>query len=184
MDVLSKIKKIADELEPGLIDARRSFHKYPELALLEFRTASLIAEKLRGMGCEIRIGREIMDADSRVAVPERSVFDDELRRAVEEGAPEEYLDAVKDGFTAVAAVISNGEGPVVGVRVDIDALPVRETSYEGHIPVKCGFASVHGGVMHACGHDANAATGLGLAEVLERLKDDMRGTVKIIFQPA
>ncbi|MCK5843417.1 MAG: amidohydrolase [Victivallales bacterium] len=184
MDQLNDIRTIANEIEKSVIDARRNFHKYPELAWLEIRTASLIARKLKDIGCDIKIGREIIDAESRVGLPNKADLSKELERALAEGADKEFAEPVSDGFTGVAAVISNGEGPVIGLRVDTDALRVTETSASSHQPLKEGFTSTRDGVMHACGHDANTAVGLGVAEVLTRLKDNIRGTVKIIFQPA
>lgn len=178
------IKNIADDINDEIISLRRDFHKYPELAFTEFRTASLIARKLKDIGCDIKIGREIMDAKSRMAVPAADILGKEFKRAKEQGGDTEYLGKVKDGFPAVAAIISNGKGPVIAFRVDIDALPLQESSDKRHYPFKKGFASVNDGIMHACGHDAHAATGLGVAEVLMKLKDKIRGTVKIVFQPA
>ncbi len=178
------IKNIASEIEPDIINTRRDFHKYPELSYREFRTASLIARRLKYLGCEIKIGREIMDADTRYALPSEDVLEREFARASSQGGDKEFLEQVKGGFPAVAAIISNGEGPVIGVRVDIDALPIQESSAEKHPPCKNSFASVNNGVMHACGHDAHAAAGLGIVQVLMRLKDKIRGTVKVIFQPA
>jgi amidohydrolase len=59
----------------------------------------------------------------------------------------------------------------------MDALPVTE---ETDLP----FASTHPGVMHACGHDAHVAMALVAASVLSRIKDDLNGTIKFVFQPA
>ncbi|MEW5722472.1 MAG: M20 family metallopeptidase [Thermodesulfobacteriota bacterium] len=79
--------------------------------------------------------------------------------------------------TGLAAVLRGDRpGPVVGLRVDLDALPlVEETGLE--------FASAVNGVMHACGHDGHAAIGLGAAAVLSEFKAHLNGTVKFIFQP-
>jgi aminobenzoyl-glutamate utilization protein A len=178
------IKDISDEINDEILSLRRDFHKYPELAFTEFRTASLIARKLKDIGCDIKIGREIFDVQSRMALPAADILEREFKRAAAQGGDAEFLNKVKGGFPAVAAVISNGKGPVIALRVDIDALPVQESSDKKHFPFKKGFASVNAGVMHACGHDAHAVTGLGVAKVLMKLKGKIRGTVKIIFQPA
>lgn len=69
-----------------------------------------------------------------------------------------------------------GSGPVIGIRGDIDALPVQEKT---GLP----YASQVDGVMHACGHDAHAAILLGTAKLLSQVKDQFSGTVKFIFQP-
>ncbi len=77
---------------------------------------------------------------------------------------------------AIAAIGTDG-GPVVGLRCDIDALPVRE---ETGLP----YASENDGVMHACGHDFHAACMLGAALFLKEREKQLRGMVKVIFQPA
>ena len=77
----------------------------------------------------------------------------------------------------VAVIRSAQPGPVVGVRCDTDALPVKEeTGVE--------YASVNPGVMHACGHDAHVTAGLFAARILDENRDGWRGTLKVIFQPA
>lgn len=88
--------------------------------------------------------------------------------------------------TGVVAVLNGGKpGPVVALRADIDALPVTERV---NIPfaskVISEYNGVSSGVMHACGHDAHIAMLLGTAEVLTKIKKDLKGTVVFIFQPA
>jgi len=78
--------------------------------------------------------------------------------------------------TGAIAQIGSG-GPVVGLRADIDALPIRE---ETGLP----YASENDGVMHACGHDFHAACMLGAALLLKAREAELPGTVKIVFQPA
>lgn len=70
-----------------------------------------------------------------------------------------------------------GPGPTVLVRADIDALPVQE---ETGLP----FASANDGAMHACGHDAHTAIGLGVACLLMARRAEFRGRVRVLFQPA
>ncbi len=182
--MIDNIKNIVKEIEQDIIAYRRDFHRYPELAYREFRTASLIARELKKIGCELKTGQEIMDADNRRALPSNTILQKEFERAISQGGDKEFLEQIKGGFPAVAAVISNGKGPTIALRVDIDALPIQESSSADHPPYTHKFNSVNEGIMHACGHDAHAAAGLGVAQVLMRLKDKINGTVKIIFQPA
>lgn len=81
--------------------------------------------------------------------------------------------------TAVLGTLKGqaGEGPIVALRADIDALPLEENSGEP-------FSSKNKGVMHACGHDAHTSMLLAAAKVLTRHVDKIRGTVRFIFQHA
>ena len=179
-----KAWELAQELESQLVTYRRDFHRHAESGWTEFRTASLIARRLVDLGCEVQVGREVICERDRMGMPSAEVLEACWQRAVKEGGDPEFLNAVRGGFTGVVGVISGGEGPVVGLRFDIDALDVGESADSEHRPAREGFASVHDGVSHACGHDAHAAVGLGVAEILIRLSADMHGTVKLIFQPA
>ena len=80
--------------------------------------------------------------------------------------------------TGVVAHVEGGRpGPTVALRADIDALPITEaTGLE--------FASESTGRMHACGHDAHTAMLLGAAHVLHAVRDDLAGTVRLVFQPS
>ncbi|WP_448518410.1 M20 metallopeptidase family protein [Rhodoflexus sp.] len=80
--------------------------------------------------------------------------------------------------TGVVALIE-GQNPhkkTIALRADIDALPIKEAN---DVPYK----SVHEGIMHACGHDAHTASLLGVAHILQQVRDSFEGTVKLIFQP-
>lgn len=81
--------------------------------------------------------------------------------------------------TGVVGIIK-GKNPgkkVVALRADMDALPITETN---DVPYK----STNPGVMHACGHDVHTSSLLGTAHILQQVKDDFEGTIKLIFQPA
>ena len=84
---------------------------------------------------------------------------------------------VKVGKTGVTADLKFGNGPVIGLRADMDALPIQETS---GLP----FSSKNDGVMHACGHDGHMAMLLGAAKALTQKDNQYNGTVRFIFQPA
>lgn len=88
--------------------------------------------------------------------------------------------------TGVVAVIEGGKpGPVIAVRADMDALPVTEdTPYPFKSTVRTEYLGQEVGVMHACGHDIHVAVQLGVASVLAGMRDELAGTVKLIFQPA
>ncbi len=89
-------------------------------------------------------------------------------------------------ITGVVAVLDSGKpGPVVGLRADMDALPVLEIN---DLPWKSEAIGVYDGnevpVSHACGHDTHMAMLMGAATILADMKDQLRGKVKFIFQPA
>ena len=88
--------------------------------------------------------------------------------------------------TGVVGILKGGKpGPVVALRADIDGLPVTErTPVPFASKVKSTYNGIETGVMHACGHDTHIAILMGTAEVLTKIKKDLRGTVKFIFQPA
>ena len=87
----------------------------------------------------------------------------------------------QEGFagTGVVALIEgrNPTSRTVGLRADMDALPILEAN---DVPYK----SLVPGVMHACGHDVHTSSLLGTAEILYKLKDEFDGTIKLVFQPA
>ena len=88
--------------------------------------------------------------------------------------------------TGVVAVLKGAKpGPVVALRSDMDALPVTE---QGDLPfkstAKTSWNGQEVGVMHACGHDNHMAILLGAATVFARMKDQLPGSIKLIFQPA
>lgn len=83
------------------------------------------------------------------------------------------------GKTGVVGQLGTGDGPTIGIRADMDALPIDEAT---GLP----FASQHAGVMHACGHDAHTAILLGVAHLLKQefAAGNLRGNVRFLFQPA
>ena len=135
-----KVKGAAEAMRDALVEQRRDFHMNPELSNREFRTAKVVAEKLKALG----------------------------------------FDEVKTGIakTGVVGILKGKKpGPVVAWRADMDALPVIAE-------VKVPYKSKNPGVHHACGHDAHVAIALGAAEILCKMRDEIAGTIKFIFQPA
>lgn len=88
--------------------------------------------------------------------------------------------------TGVIGILKgNKPGPVIALRADMDALPVTErTPVPFASKVISEYNGVETGVMHACGHDTHMAMLMGAAEVLSKMKNELNGTVKFIFQPA
>ena len=78
--------------------------------------------------------------------------------------------------TGLIAEIGSGQ-PIIALRADIDALPIFEQT-------NLSYASQNPGVMHACGHDFHQTSLLGAAELLKAMEEDLRGTIRLIFQPA
>lgn len=95
---------------------------------------------------------------------------------------------VKEGVakTGVVGILRGSKpGPVIGLRADMDALPVVERgSLAFASKEKTTFNGQEVGVMHACGHDTHVAMLMSAAEILAGMKKDLQGTVKFIFQPA
>jgi amidohydrolase len=128
-------------LKPEVTAWRRDFHANPELLYDVFRTAGIVAEKLRAFGCD------------------------------------EVIEGI--GKTGVVGVIHGRRGAggkVVGLRADMDALPIHE---ETNLP----HGSKTPGKMHACGHDGHTAMLLGAAKHLAATRE-FDGSVCVIFQPA
>jgi amidohydrolase len=137
---MASVEQLVQAATDDLVELRRDFHAFPELAYKERRTASRIAARLRELGL------------------------DEVREGV--------------GQTGVVGRLrGRGDGRVVALRADIDALPLQEES-------SAPYASRHPGVMHACGHDGHTAILLTAARVLTELREQFDGEVRFIFQPA
>ena len=134
----SKIISDAKEIQPWIIEKRRTIHKNPELMYEEFETSKLVQNTLTEL--DIKFQKDI-------------------------------------AITGVVGVLGNGDGPCIALRADMDALPIHEeTDIE--------FKSRVDGKMHACGHDCHTAMLLGAARLLKENEEEIKGTIKLIFQPA
>ncbi len=161
---------------------RRAFHRQPEPAWREFWTTARIVEELEAIGVdELYVGPEALNTDERMAVPPEAELESWYERALDAGADESILERLRGGHTGAVAVVEQGAGPTVGLRVDIDGLPREESTAEDHVPAAEGFRS-ETGAMHACGHDGHATIGLGVLEAVK--ESDFAGTLKLFFQPA
>ena len=167
-----------------LVDLRRSFHQYPEPGWREFFTTVRIVEELESIDVdEVFVGPDALDASTRLGVPDEAELETWFQKAIDRYDGESLVfDTIEGGTTGVVAVLKRGEGPTVGLRVDIDALPVTESNSGDHRPKAEGFRSENEGYMHACGHDAHITFGIGTIETLRN--SDFEGTFKVFFQPA
>ncbi|MGC2381512.1 MAG: amidohydrolase [Nitrososphaeraceae archaeon] len=132
---------------PALDELYRDLHKHPELSMQEYRTARVLARRLRDAGYEVTEGV---------------------------------------GHTGVVGLLRNGAGPVVMLRGDMDALPIKERTGLDYASKAVGTMP-NGNtmpVMHACGHDIHVTCLIATAEILARERETWCGTVFICGQPA
>src|SRR5215213_9663016 len=119
--ILAAISELAGEMRA----IRHDIHRHPELAYNEWRTAALVAERLRAWGIEVHEGI---------------------------------------GKTGLVGVLSAGtSGRAIGLRADMDALPIHESTGAPH-------ASIHPGIAHSCGHDGHTAMLLCAARYLAQTR--------------
>jgi aminobenzoyl-glutamate utilization protein A len=182
--MVEAIDAIAAEIAPKLIGYRRDFHRHAESGWVEYRTASLVARRLANLGYTVHVGSTALSDGERMGLPEPAFLAAQWERAREQGADPVFLEEMRGGMTGVVGELRRGQGPTVALRFDLDALDIDEDQTPAHRPFREGFASLNSNMMHACGHDAHTAIGLGVAEVLARVDDRLRGTLKLIFQPA
>ncbi len=174
---------INKSIEKKTIAYRRHFHLQPELGWLEYATAAFIADELEALGFEVKKGAEVMQASGLMGLPSEQENKLAFERA-EQLYGREKLKPFANHCTAVAGILDCGEGPTIALRFDMDALPIEEAMIENHIPFDKGFVSENCAVMHACGHDAHSAIGLGLAHYLGTYSDQIKGKIILLFQPA
>lgn len=172
-------------LEQKLVEWRRDFHRYPEPGFLEMRTASIVASILDKLGFQLELGKQVMSPDFCMGKPEEEETKAHYKWALEHGAEKPYIEHFSEGFTGIVATMdTKKEGPTIAFRVDMDALEINESEEDSHFPVMEGFRSTLPYKMHACGHDAHTAIGLGLATLIAENKSSLKGKIKLIFQPA
>ena len=174
---------MSHDVRNRLSSIRRAFHRHPEPGWCEFRTTARVVEELERIGVdELAVGREALSSDHRMAVPPEETLEEWYGRAVAAGVDPGLLESAAGGHTGAVATVRNGEGPTVGLRVDMDGVSIPESEAAGHGPADEGFRSEHEGYMHACGHDAHATIALGTLEAVKA--SDFRGTFRVFFQPA
>lgn len=162
---------------------RREIHSKPEPGWAEFVSSARAIEKLESLGFTVKCGREVINPDF-IRGANRRQIEEGLAFAKSQGVKEEILERL-DGVTGVVGLLETGRpGPVMAIRFELDCVPVTETSNPDHLPNREGFASCRPGYMHACGHDGHQAVGLTLARWFAEHKDELCGTLKLLFQPA
>lgn len=112
--------------------------------------------------------------------PELSNREERTAKVIAERLKALGLDEIRTGVSrhGIVALLKGAKpGPVVAIRADMDALPIEET-------LDAPYRSRHPGVKHACGHDVHMTVALGAAEILSRMRGEIAGGVKFIFQPA
>ncbi|HET8546998.1 MAG TPA: M20 family metallopeptidase [Bryobacteraceae bacterium] len=112
--------------------------------------------------------------------PELSNREERTSKVIAERLKALGLEDIRTGVSnhGIVAMLKGGRpGPAVAIRADMDALPIEETL---DVPYK----SRNKGVKHACGHDVHMTVALGTAEILSRMRSELAGSVRFIFQPA
>jgi amidohydrolase len=148
-------QSLVDAELPSLLTIYKDLHSHPELSTKEERSAGIVAKELGAAGCDVTENFGKYDNSSWKCY-------------------------------GVVGVMKNGAGPTVLVRTDLDALPVQEDTglpYSSTVTAK-NEEGKEVSVMHACGHDAHMAMFIGVARTLAKLKDQWRGKIVFVGQPA
>ncbi len=173
-----------DALASQMVRDRRDLHHYAEAGWVEFRTTSKIVERLEALDIPVLLGTAILSPEAVMGRPDARELARQEQRAVSQGARPDILSRM-GGYTGAVGLIETGRpGSVVALRFEIDSNDANETSDPAHRPNAEGFASVNPGFQHACGHDGHTAVGLCCAELLQRARQQLCGTIKLFFQPA
>ena len=179
------IKEKVAELTPATVTRRRDFHKHPEPGWTEFRTASIAMQKVKELGYKITMGKDAVAQSEMMGVPSPEKLKKEQERAIAQGGVKELIEQMDGGLTGFWADMDFGTpGPKLAIRVDMDSNDGNESKDSKHRPVRDGFVSVNNGAMHTCGHDAHTAIGMAVAEIVAGMKDQLKGSIRLIFQPA
>lgn len=166
-----------------MVADRRWLHAHPEDGWNEFETTYFIVKRLEELGLKALAGIEVIEPEAVMGRNEEAAQAAQAR-ALAHGVPEAFLKRL-GGYTGAMAVLETGRpGPVTAIRVDIDSLPIEETTKPEHEANQGHFRSEYPGFSHACGHDGHTAVGLGVAAWLADHKDSLNGTIKVLFQPA
>jgi len=148
-------QQLTDAEMPSLLTIYKDLHAHPELSGQEEKSAAFVAKELRAVGCEVT------EKVGKYDKPGHRPF-------------------------GVVGVMKNGVGPTVLVRTDLDGLPVKEETglpYASKDKAK-NEKGEDVDVMHACGHDMHISAFIGTARALAKLRDQWKGTIIFVGQPA
>ena len=148
-------QQLADAELPALLTIYKDLHAHPELSGKEEKTSAFIAKELKAVGCEVTEKVGKYDKPGMI------------------------------GY-GVVGVMKNGAGPTIMVRTDLDGLPVEE---ETGVPYASKDTQKNDEgkevrTMHACGHDIHMSTFIGVARNMAKLKEQWKGTIVFVGQPA
>ena len=148
-------QQLAEAELPSLLTIYKDLHAHPELSGHEEKTSAVVAKELKAAGCEVT------EKIGKYGQPLSKPF-------------------------GVVGVMKNGAGPTVMVRTDLDGLPVAE---ETGVPYASKDTQKDDEgkevpTMHACGHDIHMSTFIGVARSLAKLKEQWKGTIVFVGQPA
>ena len=175
----------AEDMQAEMVERRRNLHRHPEPGWTEFRTAALAAAELTQLGYEVMTGADTVKQEAMMGVPSTEMLVRAQQRAIDEGADPVWVQQMAGGRTGIVATMRFAQpGPCVAVRCDMDCNDVTETADPTHFANQQGFASEHPGAMHACGHDGHTTVGLALAKLLAQHRLELKGTFKLVLQPA
>lgn len=146
------IRESVVEIYPKAVKFRRYLHENPEESSREFETSKLLKNKA------IELGLIVEELAATDKTPQ--------------------IDSAGTGF--IATLDTGREGKTIGLRTDIDALPILENSH--NLSHKREVISKNPGVMHACAHDGHMATVISAMELLVSIKDQLKGKIIFIFE--
>lgn len=148
------VMKLAEQLQDVMVKDRRELHKIPEFGFELPKTQAYVMKRLKEIGLDPK---------------PCGILSKETADAYQiAGFPKQ------DRATGVVATVGQGE-PCILLRADMDALPMPETN-------DVEYKSQHEGMMHSCGHDGHTAMLLGAAQIFKDHEDELKGTVKLMFQ--
>jgi hippurate hydrolase len=164
--LLAGLISVPVSAQTDLLSLYKHFHRNPELSFQERETSARVADELAAAGFEVTRG---------FGAPVRESL-------MEQGA---HL-TEQVGSYGVVGLLRNGDGPTVMLRMDTDGLPVDEQTGLDYASRARGveLTGQDVPVMHACGHDIHMTVGIGAARALAARRDEWRGTLLVIAQPA